>query len=118
MASQPIVHVEIPAKDPQAAGVFYANVFGWQVTQTPGMPDYPMFKGEGGPGGAFTKSDPGDVRIYLASTDIDADLQRIEANGGKTLEPKTEIPGAGWFAVFRDPFANTVALYTPPAQQG
>jgi predicted enzyme related to lactoylglutathione lyase len=125
VAAQPIVHVEIPSTDPKAAGAFYAKVFGWQVAAPPGMDDYPMFQAPGGPGGGFStvgggmqgeSRATGEVVIYLASADIDADLQRIKANGGQTLVPKTEIPEAGWFAIFRDPFGNKLALYTDKGQ--
>lgn len=125
VAAQPIVHVEIPSTDPKAAGAFYAKVFGWQVAAPPGMDSYPMFQAAGGPGGGFStvgEGMPGETRavgevvIYLASADIDADLQRIQANGGQTVVPKTEIPENGWFAIFRDPFGNKVALYTGTGQ--
>jgi uncharacterized protein len=127
VAAQPIVHVEIPSTDPKAAGAFYAKVFGWQVAAPPGMDSYPMFQAAGGPGGGFaTVGDgmPGETRakgevvVYLGSDDIDSDLQRIQSNGGQTLVPKTEIPGAGWFAIFRDPFGNKLALYTDNGQSG
>ena len=127
MAVQPIVHVEIPSSDPKAAGEFYAKVFGWQVAAPPGMEFYPMFQAPGGPGGGFTTVGdgmPGETRatgevlIYLDSADIEADLQRISANGGQTLVSKTEIPENGWFAIFRDPFGNKIALYTGNSQQG
>ena len=39
-------------------------------------------------------------------------LAKIEANGGKAIMPKTEIPGVGWFGVFADATGGTLALYT------
>lgn len=125
MAAQPIVHVEFPSVDPKAAGAFYADVFGWQVAAPPSMDDYPMFQAEGGPGGGFTTigggmpgvpTVGGEVLIYIASNDIHADLQKVQAKGGQTVLPKTEIPGAGWFAIFRDPSGNKVGLYTDNGQ--
>lgn len=121
MAAQPIVHIDVPATDPKAAAKFYADVFGWQVHTSPGFDDYPMFMAEGGPGGGFTTagSDNGGVQfrvgeplIYLASDDIDADLQRVQANGGQVVLPKSEIPNVGWWAFFLDPSGNRVGLFT------
>ncbi len=54
----------------------------------------------------------GEVLIYVSTDDIDATLARVEALSGKTLEPKTEIPHTGWFAIFADPAGKRIALYT------
>jgi predicted enzyme related to lactoylglutathione lyase len=117
MANHPIVHVEIPATNLQAAGDFYSQVFGWKV-EVDSVYSYAMFAAEGGPGGGFVN--PGGMMqykvdsllVYLGSDDIDADLARIEAHGGKTVLPKQEIPHVGWFAIFTDPTGNHMALFT------
>jgi predicted enzyme related to lactoylglutathione lyase len=125
VATHPIVHIEIPARDTKAAGKFYADTFGWNMRTDPTF-DYTMFQVEGGPGGGFVSAgqtidprdpnahryDVGKVLVYIGTDDIDASLRAVEANGGKTLKGKTEIPGVGWFAVFSDPSGNTVALFT------
>jgi len=54
--------------------------------------------------------------VYLATDDIDATLATVEAHGGKTVLPKTEIPHVGWWAVFTDPTGNHLALYTSVRQ--
>jgi predicted enzyme related to lactoylglutathione lyase len=126
MANHPIVHIEIPAANLQAAGDFYAQVFGWKVDVDP-IYSYAMFSSEGGPGGGFVSTEVahegGTVQykadsllVYLGSDDIDADLARIEAHGGKTILPKQEIPHVGWFAIFTDPTGNRMALYTATGQ--
>ena len=119
MAAHPIVHVEFPASDPQAASRFYAELFGWQIQTDPQF-DYHMFQAEGGPGGGFVKTgtaeaggaNAGEVLAYVASDDIDADLRKAESLGGTIVVSKTEIPQTGWFGVFRDPTGNKVALFT------
>jgi predicted enzyme related to lactoylglutathione lyase len=126
MANHPIVHVEIPAKNLQAAGDFYSQVFGWKV-EVDAVYNYAMFSAEGGPGGGFVSTEAAhdggmmqykvdSLLVYLGSDDIDADLARIEAHGGKTVLPKTEIPQVGWFAIFTDPTGNHMALYTGTGQ--
>src|SRR5262245_46143037 len=116
MAAHPIVHIEFATTDPQAASKFYGDLFGWEIQNVPEM-NYVMFAATGGPGGGFPQADnemykPGDVLVYIGTDDIDATLARIEALGGKTLMPKTEIPGSGWFGIFSDPTGARAALYT------
>jgi len=82
------------------------------------MPEmnYTMWEDGSGSGGGFpqvSEENPaGQVLVYIASDDIDADLQHVEKLGGKVLREKTEIPGMGWFGVFQDPTGNVLALYT------
>ena len=54
----------------------------------------------------------GTTAVYIGTDDIDATLEKIEANGGKTLVPKSEIPDMGWYAFFSDPTGNMIGLYT------
>lgn len=128
MSAHPIVHLDIPANDPQAASKFYADAFGWQIQVAPEF-NYHMFQAEGGPGGGFVEvsseadghamqTSVGEVLVYLGSDDIDADLRKVESLGGAVVLPKTEIPNIGWFGVFRDPTGNKVGLYTDKAPQG
>ena len=127
MPSHPIVHIEIPANDLQVAGKFYAEVFGWNIQADP-MYNYSMFQAEGGPGGGFVSTHeatdggmvsykPVSLLVYIASDDIDSTLAKIEAQGGKTVLPNTEIPHVGWFAIFTDPTGNRMALYKGMGQQ-
>lgn len=125
--SHPFVHVEIPAHDPREAGKFYGDVFGWAI-QTDEMYSYTQFQAEGGPGGGFVSTQqasdggmvqykPDSVLLYIDSDDIEATLSQIEAHGGKTVLPKTEIPHIGWFAIFTDPTGNRLALFTAAPRQ-
>ena len=119
MAAHPIVHIEFPATNTKAAGAFYKDVFDWKIETDPNF-DYTMFPPEGGPGGGFVAvGDSGPVPyaigqplIYIGTDDIEASLRKIESSGGKTVLPKTEIPGVGWFGVFTDPSGNRVGLFT------
>jgi uncharacterized protein len=129
MASHPIVHIEIPADEPKTTGEFYAKVFDWKLQLDPTF-SYLQFQAQGGPGGAFVKigdsiTENNAVKhkansplMYIGTDDIDGDLSRIEANGGKVVAPKSEIPGIGSFAVFTDPTGNTLALFAALPNQG
>ena len=42
---------------------------------------------------------------------IDDALQGVEAQGGSTVQPRTEIPGMGAFAYFKDSEGNVMGLW-------
>ena len=45
------------------------------------------------------------------SHNIDADVKKIEQAGGKIIQPKMEIPGVGWWALFQEPTGIVLALF-------
>jgi len=115
MSKRNIVHVEIPALNVKAAGTFYQNLFGWKLQEMPEM-NYTMWEAEDCSGGGFpivSEVNPaGQVLVYIASDDIEADLNNVKKLGGKVLHEKAEIPGMGWMGIFQDPTGNVLALYT------
>jgi predicted enzyme related to lactoylglutathione lyase len=114
MSSHPFVHIEISSNDREASGRFYSELFGWKVEQMPEM-NYATFDA-GGLGGGLNpvgEDNPaGTVTVYVGTDDIEKSLALAEKLGGKTVVPKTEIQGMGWFAIFMDPTGNKVGLYT------
>jgi uncharacterized protein len=114
MHEHPIVHIEFSANDREAAAQFYHEVFGWEVQHMPEM-NYSTFMCDDKLGGGFNpiseETPAGTVMVYIQVDDFEATLAEIEARGGKTIIPKTEIPTVGWFAFFADPTGNQVALY-------
>ena len=115
MSKRNVVHIEIPTANQEAAAKFYSELFNWKITPMPEM-NYTMWDPEEGPGGGFPpisdESPAGRVTVYIDSDDIEADLKKVEQLGGKTVHPKMEIPGMGWFAIFQDPSGNVLALFT------
>jgi predicted enzyme related to lactoylglutathione lyase len=115
MSKRNVVHIEIPAADVPAASKFYQDLFGWKMEHAPEF-DYTMWSDGSGYGGGFNKvsgeNPVGQVMVYIHSDDIEADLKKVEQLGGTAVTPKTEIPGTGWFAAFKDPTGNVLALYT------
>ena len=116
MSKRNIVHVEIPAANVEGAGKFYQALFGWKISPMAEM-NYTMWEaGNGDEYGGFpqvSEENPaGQVLVYIASDDIEADLKKVESLGGKILHQKTEIPGMGWYGVFQDPTGNVLAVYT------
>lgn len=116
MPSHPIVHVEIATTDRTSSSKFYSELFGWEIEQHQEM-EYALFAAEGGPGGGFATVDGqmtnvGDIKIYVATDDIDATLASANKLGATTLVGKTEIPGIGHFAFFRDPCGTPIGLFS------
>lgn len=116
MSEHHIVHVEFSAQDREAAGKFYSELFGWKIEQVPEM-NYAMYDTGGEVGGGLnpvSEDNPaGTVLAHISTDDVDATLAKAEALGGKTVVPKTEIPGYGWFGLFTDPTGNVIGLFTP-----
>ena len=117
----PIVHVELSSHNSVAAAEFYRDIFGWSVMQMPEM-SYATFETGEGVGGGFSPISPenpaGTVMVYILTDDIEATLEQIQRAGGKVLRTKTEIPGMGWFAIFRDLSGNQVGLFTAMSPGG
>ncbi len=115
MSQRNIVHIEIPTNNARQSGDFYQKLFGWEIEHNEAM-NYTMWDPQTGPGGGFSTigedTKVGEVLIYVDSSDITADLQHAAALGGAILVEKTEIPGMGWFGMFKDPIGNTIGLYT------
>ena len=114
MTKGQINHIEFPADDPERAMAFYTAVAGWEFSSMDGMPDYWVFStGEGYGGGVGKRgvSVGQVVRDYISVDSIEDALAAAERTGGTVTEPKTEIPGMGWFAVVLDPEGSEVGLY-------
>jgi predicted enzyme related to lactoylglutathione lyase len=109
-----IVHFEIPADDVERARSFYAELFGWQFSNSPGYPDYWMVGGEGMNHGIglMARQNPGHVQTHYFSVESVADYQaRAERLGAKVLMPKSPVPGMGWFAMCQDAEGNVFGLW-------
>ena len=113
---------EIPVDDMNRAKAFYEAVFkvdiqvvdfggilmGWfpdrgQVTGAQGT----LIKQE-----SYIPSQEGTL-VYFISDNVQNELDRVEAAGGKIYQPKTQIsPEHGYMAVFLDTEGNRVALHS------
>ncbi len=119
--ANPINWFEIPVTDMERAKTFYQNILRYELTITEMGPLlmawFPMepegfgatgtlIKAEG-----YTPSHEGTV-VYFSVESIEETLELINANGGKTLQPKTSIGEYGFVAQFEDTEGNRVALHT------
>jgi predicted enzyme related to lactoylglutathione lyase len=116
------VHIEINGRDIDRSRRFYETAFGWKIdyTQTsdPEVPYGLVNTGER-PGGGIGQAGPDQplgVLVYIGSDNLAETLSKIEAAGGRTITPPTEVPSQGWFALFADPDGNTLGLWKDTSQ--
>jgi predicted enzyme related to lactoylglutathione lyase len=109
-----IVHVEIPGgADTSLARAFWGALFGWQLEEV-AVPsaEYFLARINKDQGAAVSSIEPHKrgIRPYFAVDDIDASIIRVTELRGEVYE-KMAVPGAGWFALCRDPHGNQFALW-------
>lgn len=113
---------EIPVNDMDRAKKFYESVFKVeiQVVDFGGLlmgwfPDRGQVQGAQGTlikQKSYVPSQEGTL-VYFISTDVQNELDRVEAAGGKIYQPKTQIsPEHGYMGVFIDSEGNRVALHS------
>ena len=117
----PVNWFEIPVNDLEKAKRFYQAVFGVELSVNQMGPSkmawFPMKQGAAGAAGTlisspgYTPSHAGTL-VYFHVSDIEATLAKINANGGRTLMPKTGIGEHGFIAHFQDCEGNRVAVHS------
>lgn len=114
MSANPIVHWELMGADGGAQKAFYESIFDWKLSSPEGFENYHITEGDemGVNGGIGQGSEqmPSYQAIYVQVDDINAKLGEVEAAGGTTVMPRTEIPEVVTFALFNDPAGNLVGL--------
>jgi len=109
-----VVHFELPADDPERAINFYRTVFNWDINKWDGPEPYYLVKTGSGDGidGAIQqrRGQTGAVNT-IGVDDVDTYTAKIEANGGKIVVPKTEIPGIGFLAYAVDTEGTTFGIF-------
>ncbi|MEZ4779513.1 MAG: VOC family protein [Flavobacteriaceae bacterium] len=123
MKHNPFAWVEIPVNNMNRAVAFYENVFQVSLQQMDFggllMAWFPN-AGSEAPGAtgtlikqeSYIPSKEGAL-VYFYSENLQTELDRVEAAGGKIYQPKTEIsPEHGYMGVFIDSEGNRVALHS------
>lgn len=117
----PVHWFEISVNDMDRARKFYESALGLQLglnrVESTLMAWFPTTEGGAGCSGALLKSEGrtpshDGTMIYFSVPDIEAVLAKVEANGGRTLTPKTDIGEYGFYAYFEDSEGNRVGLHS------
>ena len=128
MAFNRPVHFEIPAEDPERAGRFYTDVFGWDVKKwdSPVMEYWIVMTGTAEAGEKWAGIDGGIVRRRGASpvegqavnafvntitvSSFDEIATRILSAGGSVAVPKAALAEMGWLGYFKDSEGNIFGI--------
>jgi predicted enzyme related to lactoylglutathione lyase len=112
------VWFEHASKDPKKAQLFYAEVFGWKVQPFPmGADSYDMILAGDTPDtmlGGYASLESGRTPhwiSYVSVNDVDAAVKAAAANGGKIVEPPTDIPTVGRYARIADPQGAEICVF-------
>lgn len=113
---------EIYTSDFERAKKFYSAVFQFKLVDVPmhserhSQMKYAVFQSQyNGTGGALVKLDVakpgiGGTIVYFNSEEINAELSRVEAAGGKIIRPKQEVGDLGFIALIEDTEGNMIGL--------
>jgi uncharacterized protein len=106
-----VVHWEIQSQQAETLQRFYSEVFGWKINADNPI-RYGMVASKGATGidgGIGVSEHPSRVVVYTSVQNIPATLESIEARGGRTIMPRTDI-GMVIIALYLDPEGNTMGL--------
>jgi len=107
----PVVWFEVIGNKGASLRSFYGDLFTWTYNVDAAM-DYGMVATDekaGIPGGVGQGDSPR-VTFYVATPSIVDSLAKAQQLGGKTLMPRTELPGGTTLGMFADPEGNVVGL--------
>ena len=121
-----VVHFEIPVDDEARAKEFYGSIFEWDLdsadmgngvvyttAMTVPVDENMLAKEPGAINGGIMKrtADTPTPVITIQVGSIDEALKKIEAGGGSTVQPRTQIPNMGAFGYFKDSEGNVMGLW-------
>lgn len=120
-----VTHFEIQADDIDRARKFYTDVFGWEISQWPGMEYWMVLtapqdsKEPGISGGMLKRPCPAPAPeqglnahvCTIQVEDYDAIEKKILEAGGKVAMPKFDLSGMAWQGYYIDTEGNTFGLH-------
>jgi hypothetical protein len=119
---------ELVTPDPEGSKAFYDAVVGWTFGESaPEFKGYRMIgRSDGGFAGGVlpltAEMQAGGARPgwigYLHVADVDRAVRELEAAGGRTWMPPTDIPNAGRVAMLGDPDGAAFYVMTPAPPAG
>ncbi len=115
--AHPVMWFEVMGKEGDALRSFYGALFEWTF-KVQGPARYGLAEtgdGRGIPGGVGQAADgyrPWGVTFYVETPSIDDTLAGAERLGGKTVMPRTVLPGVT-MGLFADPEGHVIGLVEP-----
>jgi uncharacterized protein len=116
--ANPFTHVELHTADQAAAKKFYGELLDWKLQDMPipGFGNYTMIEAKDGAPTAgimqrMSPQVPSHWLTYIKVAKLEAAAKKAQQLGAKVLQPRTEVPGFGWFVVIQDPTGAAVGLY-------
>jgi predicted enzyme related to lactoylglutathione lyase len=107
-----VCHIEIQSVDLDRSEAFYKGVFDWTFRSF--MPSMRVFaSGEDYVGGLMLVDavQPGrSPSIWIKIANIEETLAKVQAQGGRTLSERSEVPTVGWSADFEDVDGNYIGI--------
>jgi len=119
----PVTHFEVTGKDGKLLQDFYGKVFSWEIKADNPM-SYGMLSSQDGQGigggisGGAGEQGGGGVTFYVEVASLEDTLKDIEAAGGKTVMPPSDVPGGPRMAQFTDPEGHMIGLVQAGTMQG
>jgi predicted enzyme related to lactoylglutathione lyase len=126
MKMNPVVHFEMPDKNPKRVSKFYEKAFGWGMQYLPKMGKYvlattspvdknQMHKKKGAiNGGFFEKGGYGNIpHVVISVGNLEKHMEIVKKAGGKIQGKPMNIPGIGNFVMFKDSEGNRVGMLQP-----
>jgi predicted enzyme related to lactoylglutathione lyase len=110
-----VVHFEFNADNPERAASFYTNVFGWKIEKWAGPMDYwiVMTGEQSEPGidsGIKKRSEEQNTVNTVDVPSVDEFVKKVTGAGGKVVQPRTAVPGVGYFAYCQDTEGNIFGM--------
>jgi uncharacterized protein len=122
-------YFDLTVNDVGLAKAFFEKALGWHFEKFD-MP-YEYFRIQAGPAGEpGIDGGIGAVRdaplsegrpltlVTVPVADLEATLARVTAAGGRIVEPRTPIPGIGWYATCEEPGGLKFGLIQADARSG
>ena len=124
-SKNPFTWVEIYVDDMNRARAFYEAVLQIEMVpmEAPGDDDslvmisFPWAEGDNNISGALCKMDgmgpgTGGTLVYFTSEDCAVELSRVEAAGGKVIQPKSSIGDHGFISLAMDTEGNMIGFHS------
>jgi predicted enzyme related to lactoylglutathione lyase len=111
---------ELMTRDVPGAKKFYSKLMGWKLQPWPLDPAYTVCHADSRPVAGIMQISPdmpaeaqSNWLQYIGTRDVDGTADAAVRAGGSIVKPPGEIPGAGRYAVLKDPQGAVFAIIDP-----